>query len=87
MGWLSNIFGGGSKTTMVENDPYKNMPEWMQDAYRNDAAFREDLLDDAGAEGLLGVAETAERAVDRDAIASGLEREGCWDRGAGGVRG
>ena len=47
MGWLSNIFGGGSKTTTVENDPYKNMPEWMQDAYRNDAAFREDLLDDA----------------------------------------
>lgn len=35
---------GGSKTSTVINDPWKDMPDWLQKAYQQDARFREQEL-------------------------------------------
>jgi hypothetical protein len=39
--------GSKDEVTTTESDPWENMPDWQKEAYENDAARREELLDKA----------------------------------------
>ena len=37
--------GGGTTETTTVSDPWANMPEWMEDAYKQDSALQQKLMD------------------------------------------
>jgi hypothetical protein len=64
---MSGLFKSKPQTTTVENDPWKNMPDWLKDAYEKDVGDRQDLLDRADQEGpreIEGINETEQGSFD-----------------------